>query len=506
MRLKQAQGGLSLYPTINPSPPTPPPPVVPRPFVPVDLAVSFRKSGQSNALTGIQQVLNIPLLIPQTIPDLGATRIHPGHGFHMDNQFFPGNQVSTLQSAISSIANPVNKVNRVNINFTWSAISDSALTGGKQTFNTFRNNLTTILNILRAQTQKKVYLSCKFWQGAFYATHSGTTTSVSGNTITDSAGFGSTGWTFCNIGGHTYPVSSSTTTTATLTGFSGGNGNYLLGKQKAVDASYWPAWMPSSWINTFFQTNTNARAQLDSDNAAMWAAKQEMYLGAFDVIQQLDTDNRIDLFATADESIDANVDINGASIQNDTNYQTKFIALHIALRQAFAPRMVWCPASYFATNEVPGLTALYQQLEAADPGGFGYGGPDTPLFGVHGTSTAWYTTFLQLIAGNVGSLGDIRDQVFKIGNSEGPGLGTGSSFANCPPPLSTAQATFVDACTRNSVPAVGARPAHTGMGCQIMIWPWQQRFCLKSSDLLTVINANNGAVGALPPGSWDTSP
>jgi len=436
----------------------------------------------------------------------GAIRIHPGHGFHMDNQFFPGNQVSTLQAAIATIANPANACNRVNINFTWSAISDAALTNGKQTFTTFRNNLTTVLNILRGQTQKKVYLSCKLWQGAFYSTHSGSTTSVSGSTITDSAGFGSTGWTYCNIGNRTYPVTSSTTTTATLSGYSGGGGSYLLGKQKQVDGSYWPAWMPASWINTFFQTNTNARAQLDSDNPAMWAAKQEMYIGVAQAISDLDTDNRIDLFATADESIDANVDINGGSIQSDSNYQAQLIACHQAIQPYFAPRMVWCPASYLATNEVPGLTALYQQLQAFSSNGFGYGGPDTPLFGVHGTATNWYTTFLQLITGNVGTLGDIRDNVFKIGNSEGPGLGTGSSYANCPPPLSTAQATYVDACTRNAVPAVGSRPAHTGMGCQIMIWPWQSRFCLKSSDLITVINANNGAVGALPAGNWDTSP
>jgi hypothetical protein len=423
----------------------------------------------------------------------------------MDNQFFPGNQVSTLQSAIATIANPANACNRVNINFTWSAISDSTLTSGAQTFNTFSSNLTTVLNILRAHTEKKVYLSCKFWQGAFYSTHSGTTTSVSGNTITDTNGFGSTGWTFCNIGGHTYTVTSSTSTTATLSGFSGGNGSYLLGKQRAADTSYWPAWMPTSWINTFFQTNTNARAQLDSDNPSTWAAMQEMFIGMANVINTLDTDNRIDLIATADESIAANVDINGASIQNDANYQAQYTQLHLNIEPAFAPRMIWSPSSYFATNEVAGLTSMYQALTARG-NRFGHGGPDTPLFGVHGTATAWYTTFLQLITGNVGSLGDIRDQVFRIGNSEGPGLGTGSSFANCPPPLSTAQATYVDACTRNAVPAVGSRPAHTGMGCNIMIWPWQQRFCLQSSDLITMINNNGGATGALPPGNWDTSP
>jgi hypothetical protein len=392
----------------------------------------------------------------------------------------------------------------------WAAISDPTLdSNGKQTFNIFQTNLQDVLTRVKATTSKKIYITLKFWQGSFYSTHSGTTTSVSGSTITDTAGFGSTGWTQCDIGGHTYAVSASTTTTATLTGYAGGGGSYLLGKAKVNDASMWPAWLNGknpAWVKAFFQTNTNARGQLDYDNINVWNAIQEMFLGMSQIIDTLDTDNRIDLIATGDESIAAVSDINGLPICNQTNYNSRFEALHLAIKPSYMDRTIWCPLSYGAgTADAAAMQSIFTNLQAAYPTGFGYGGPDTPLFGVHGNPSSWFTTFLNVLTGVTGTLGDVRDTCLRIGNTEGPGIGAGTG-TNCPPALGAFQNIYNDVMTRINIPLTGGRPAHTGMGCSVMHWVYATRFCMKAADMVTLVNANNGSFTPLPPGNWDTSP
>ena len=270
----------------------------------------------------------------------------------------------------------------------------------------------------------------------------------------------------------------------------------------------WPAWLQSkspAWVKAFFQTNTNSRGQLDYDNVNVWNALQEMFVGMASVINQLDTDNRIDIIATADESIAAVVDINGLAVCDQTNYNTRFANLHLNIKPYFLTRTIWCPASYGAgTADASAMQSLYSTLQAAYPTGFGYGGPDTPLFGVHGNVHSWYTTFLNVITGLTGSLGDVRDTILRIGNTEGPGIGAGTG-TNCPPALGAFQNIWNDVMTRISIAATAGRDAHSGMGCSVMHWDYQTRFCMKTSDIVTLVNANNGAFTPLPPGNWDTS-
>jgi hypothetical protein len=429
----------------------------------------------------------------------GATRIHPGHRLWLDNPFYPGNQQGLISSACGTIA--ANQFNGIGIIMTWANISDAALnSSGRQTFGIFQTNLQDVLNRVKATTSKKIYITLKFWQGAFYSTHSGNTTSVSGNTITDSAGLGSGGWTQCSIGGATYTVTSSTTTTATLAGYSGGGGSYLLGAARANDGSMWPAWLinKGNWVKTFFQTNTNSRGQLNYDIAGVFPALIEMFQGMANVISALDTDNRIDIIAIADESISATVDIHGNGVMNGSNYDAGFVTLGQAVKTAMPNRTLWMPLSYTAVGGAPSMQSSFTQMQSSSSG-VGYGGPDTPTFGVHGAVSKWYTTFLDVITGVEGTLGDVRDSCLRIGNTEGPG-GLTSSSPN------TLQKTFNDIMTRQAIPANGSIPAHQGLGCSVMHWDLQTRFFYKTSDIVSVVNANSGFFTPLPSGNWDTSP
>lgn len=446
-----------------------------------------------------------------------GTKIHPGHGFWLDNHdAWPGTQSSQLNIVLPVIGNTANLFNRVAIIMPWVSISDSTLTSGAQTFTQFRTTLADILGRLRAVTSKKIYLTLKFWQGAFPSQQSGTIASVAGSTATLTPASGSsvgTGWLQCNTGGSLKPVTAISGNSVTITGSWGAVGStYYLGKMKMPDSSYWPAWMPTNWMKLFFQTNTNAREQLDYDNVAIWNALDEMWAGVFQAIHDLDTDNRVDIVATGDESIAAVVDINGHGICDQTNYNTRFINMHLTMAANTNYKgLIWCPASYMAgTADASANQTLITTLQNAYPAKFGYGGPDTPLFGVHGNVNAWYTTFLNVITGLTGTLGDIRDTVFLVGNTEGPGIGAGTG-ANCPPPLGTSsnnnfQAIWNDVMTRLAIPVSGSRPAHTGLGCQIMHWVYATRFCMKSSDMISLVNSNNGGTNKLPPGNWDTSP
>jgi len=474
----------------------------------VQVALQLRAVDNAGNTSGLStSIVGIPKP-PVTVPP-GSPRIHPGHRFWLDNQFWPGNQSAALNAVLPIVSNLTNKFNGVGVLFTWANVSDPALTNGKQTFNLFRSNLTDILGRLRAITTKKIYLTVKMFTQAFYQTSSGTTTSVSGNTFTDTTAAFGTGWTQCNIGGHTHTVVSSTATTVTLADAvgAGAGASYLLGKAKVNDTSFWPAWLVAKspvWVDAFFQTNTNSRGQLDYDNVAVWTAMTEMFQGMAQIINELDTDNRIDIVATMDESIAASSDINNVGIINAANYNTKFTQLHLDVKAAFPTRTIWCPLSYLPGTEVPAQISTLQTLQAAYPTGFGYGGPDTPLFGVHGDPTEWFTTFLDIITGITGTLGDVRDNYLRIGNTEGPGLGAGTG-QNCPPALGTAQNIFNDVMTRQNIAATGGRSAHSGMGCSVMHWVYATRFCLQYTDEITVVNANNGSFTPLPPGSWDTS-
>jgi len=462
---------------------------------------------------------NLPIVPKQPASGGGGngTKIHPGHGFWFDNHdAWPGNQSTQLNVALPTIANTANLFNRVVIIFPWVSISDATLTSGAQTFVNFRSYLSDILGRLRAITSKKIYLTIKFWQGAFPSQQSGTIASVAGSTATltpnGTTSVGS-GWLQCNTGGSLKPVTAISGNNVTITGSWGAVGStYYLGKMKMPDSSYWPAWMPTNWMKLFFQTNSNAREQLDYDNVAIWNALDEMWAGVLQAVHDLDTDNRVDIIATGDESIAAVVDINGHAICDQTNYNTRFINMHLTMAANTNYKgLIWCPASYMAgTADASANQTLVTTLQNAYPAKFGYGGPDTPLFGVHGNVNAWYTTFLNVLTGLTGTLGDIRDTVFLIGNTEGPGIGAGTG-ANCPPPLGTStnnnfQAIWNDVMTRIAIPASGSRPAHTGLGCQVMIWVYATRFCMKYTDMISLVNSNNGGTNKLPPGNWDTSP
>jgi hypothetical protein len=450
----------------------------------------------------------------------GAARIHPGAGFNLDNPFYPGNQ----QGIINSTANTITAAtgfNRMTVNFTWANISDPTLdVNGKQTFGIFQTNLNDVLTKLRTHTTKKIYLTIKFWQGAFYTTFFGTISSASGNTFTATANLSSSsGWTSCLIGSTFHTVVSTTANTVTLANSvgAGAGASFELGKQKTSDTAYWPAWVNSkspSWVKAFFQTNSNARGQLDYDNPAVWDAQLEMMKGVIDTVRALDTDNRVDLIAYGDESTIETNSTGQGTVASYSNYNTRFDQLMVAIKNYMPERTLWVTWNYMAdgggTTALDAMVTSVQNMRANFPnGGWGGGGPDTPLFGVHGSATSWYTTFLQVITGNAGTLGDIRGQVLLIGNTEGPGLGTGSNFSACPTTL-TYQTMFNDIMTSTLVPASGAvppgRPAHTGLNSSIMHWITATRFCMQPSDMTAIVASNGGSFGPLPPGNWDTSP
>lgn len=465
---------------------------------------SFGEGPQSNQVTGT------------TSGATGAARIHPGAGFNLDNPFYPGNQQGIVNSTANTITSATG-FNRMTVNFTWSNISDPALDGsGKQTFNIFRTNLSDVLTRLRSHTTKKIYLTVKFWQGAFYKTFFGTIQSVSGNTFTTTSAISPTsGWTSCLVGSTFHTVVSTTSTTVTLANAvgAGAGASIELGQQKTSDTSYWPAWVNSkspAWVKAFFQTNSNARGQLDYDNPDVFTAQLEMVKGMVDAIRDLDTDNRVDILAYGDESTIETNSIGQGTVANYANYNTKFDQLMVAIKNYMPERTLWIPWNYMAdgggTTALDAMVTSVQNMRTNFPQlGWGGGGPDTPLFGVHGTPTAWYTTFLQVITGNVGTLGDIRGQILLIGNTEGPGLGTGSNFATCPTTL-TYQTMFNDIMTNALVPASGGRPAHNGLNSSIMHWIIATRFCMQPSDMTAIVAANGGSFGPLPPGNWDTTP
>jgi hypothetical protein len=448
---------------------------------------------------------------PSTTSGTGQrTRIHPGHRFWLNNPYYPGNQQGEIAAACSTIAN--NQFNGIGILMTWANISDATLTNGNQTFNIFKTNLQDVLNRVKATTSKKIYITLKFWQGAFYTTHSKTITSQAGNVLTDSAGGLSAGYTQVNINNKTYTVTSSTATTLTLSVNPGNvvGASYLAGKAKAQDGSMWPAWLQNKnpgWVKCFFQTNTNSRGQLDYSNPDVWDALDEMFAGMANIVSQLDTDNRIDIIATADETISAGSDINGTPLFNGPDYDTRLIATHLKAKAAFAGRTIWCPLSYSGEQpDGPAVQNIFTSLQAAYPTGFGYGGPDSPTFGTHGNNALWYTTFLNVITGTgtAGTLGDVRDTCLRIGNTEGPGLlGAGSGWTS--QPALTLQQGFDDIMTRKSIAAHGNFPAHTGLGCSVMHWNYQNTAFYKTADQVAIVNANNGFFTPLPPGNWDTS-
>jgi len=471
---------------------------------------SFGEGAQSGPVTGTTQSAT------GTLP-----KFHPGHGAWFNNPFYTispqSNQRADFNSNLGIIANTSNFFNRVKIIFTWANISDPTLTGGAQTFNIFRTNLTDVLTTLRARTTKKIYLDVEFWQGAFYSTFIGNATSVSGNTITLTTGFGSvgTGGKICSCGGNTRNVLSSTSTTITLDGSPGigADGQFVLSTAKVNDTAMWPSWVISAspaMVQVFIQPNTAGRGQLANDNPVVWSRLQEMYTGMLDVIDSLDTDIRVDRLMTADESETANVDINGKPICSAANYISQFKTLHLNLAANMSSRTVrrtlWAPMSYYpsdgGTQEIDGLQDFYTSMNSAYPSGILYGGPDPACYGTH--STQWANTFQNLIAGVSGSLGDIRDSANTTNNCEGQGMGTGSNFSGCPPPSGSNQAFFDDTMTRKSLTTHGA---HTGYGAKSMIWNFQTSICLNTTSITALVNANSGFVTPLVnPSLWDTSP
>jgi hypothetical protein len=449
-------------------------------------------------------------------PPAGSARIHPGAGFNLDNPFYPGNQQGIINSTANTIVASTG-FNRMTVNFTWSNISDAALdSNGKQTFNLFRANLQDVLTRLRSHPQKKVYVTVKFWQGAFYKTFFSTIASVSGNTFTSTDALNPvSGWNFCQIGTKLHTVVSTAGSTVTLADAVGAaaGASFELGAQKSSDTAYWPAWVNAkspTWVKAFFQTNSNARGQLDYDNPSVWAAQLEMVQGMIDAIRQLDTDNRVDIIAYGDESTIETTSLSGSTIASYSNYNTRFDQLMVSIKNYMPERTLWIPWNYMAdgggTTALDAMVTSVRNMRTNFPNlGWGGGGPDTPLFGVHGTATAWYTTFLQVITGNAGTLGDIRGQILLIGNTEGPGLGTGRNFNVCPTTL-TYQTMFNDIMTNALVPASGGRPAHNGLNSSIMHWITATRFCMQPSDMTAVVASNGGSFGPLPPGNWDTTP
>lgn len=458
MRLSQSQAGLSLYPTIVTPPPVPPP-VVASPFVPVEFANPIRPLRYPI----IEYQRDLSRYAPP--PPSGATRIHPGHRYWYNNPIWNPNgggaQRTPFINSLSTIGNVNNFFNGVQIIMTWADMSDATLTNGAQTFNTFRGYLNDIYTQLRSVTTKKLYLTLKLWTGQF-----------SSNPIT------------------------------------------------TVNTQYFPQWMASkspSWVKFFQQPSGPFRAQLDFDNPSVWSTMQELASGVANVINQVDTDRRLDIIGMQnDESVVADVSVNPTTtILNADNYNSMYLQYHLNIKPFFLGRVLWLNLNYMAgTNANTSMQSIMQQMQAAYPnGGIGYGGPDPPVYGVHGkgsdgTTNHWWSTFQEIATGNSGTLGDIRDTLLRISNCEGAGMGTGSGFAGCPPPEGSGQAFFDDTMTRKAnlptVPFNSIGP-HSGFGSQVMHWN-QSTACLSTSAILSLVNANSGFTTPLPPGNWDTSP
>lgn len=440
-------------------------------------------------------------------------RIHPGHRFWLNNPYYPGNQQGEIAAACSTIS--ANQFNGLGIIMTWADISDPTLTGGAQTFNIFRTNLQDVLTRVKnaqaasSQPNKKIYITLKWWQGTFYPSYFGTVASVSGTVVTIAAGVSlPSGIRMVYIGKTLYSVSSNTSTTMTLTTAPGNQAGvaFTAGRATASDGSLWPTWLSNkgNWVKAFIQPNGNSRGQLAYDLPEVWAATQEMFAGMAGVINSLDTDNRIDIVAVGDETVCATVDIAGNGICNGANYDAQLTALMKSVRTSIPDRTIWVPFNYSGeNNDAVATQTIFSALQAYSRT-FGYGGPDSPTFGTHGNVNAWYTTFLNVITGLSGTLGDVRDTVLRIGNTEGPGLlGAGSGYAS--KPTLTLQQGFDDMMTRKSIPANGSIGVHQGLGCSVMHWDYQTGMYYKTSDIVTCVNANSGFFTPLPPGNWNTN-
>lgn len=395
-----------------------------------------------------------------------STLIHPGHRGWMDGFTYSSagggtNQRNQLVATLPTLANVSNLFNGFEVCLTPANISDGTLDGsGNQTFATGRANILDILTLAKSVTTKKLYITLKAINGVF---------------------------------ANTLPTT--------------------------INRAYFPNWMPQSWVKDFEQSNGALRQQLDFDNLSIWSALSETAAGLFQLVYELDTDNRIDIICPFnDESVVGNVDSNGNTILNAANYNTQYGLFYQACKPQLPDRALWNTMSYFPPGDATAITAMQSQMQAAmaaNPnGGVAFSGPDPTIFGTHGGPTGWSTTAQNIMTGVSGTMGDIRGNPgwLLIGHCEGSGMGGGSNFASCPPPAGSNQMFFDECMRRNSYPQIlnsdGSvkRGAFTGFGNSVMHWNFTTFLCMTQTAIISLVNSNSGYLTPLPAGNWNTTP
>ncbi|MDB6104064.1 MAG: hypothetical protein JWO52_4063 [Gammaproteobacteria bacterium] len=360
----------------------------------------------------------------------GGTKYHPGNYFWFDNQFWPGNQQPNYAAHIGSlIADP--NVRGIEIIFTWGVMSDPTLTGGKQTHTAVFAIIDSILATLRTATHP-VYLVVKHWQTFF-------------NTLSVS-----------NTGD-------------------------------------WPQWLinKGNWVRAFIDLGGHQRTQLDYDNDAVWAALTEMYQNLGD---RYNNDPNFEMVTLFDESVAVSVTQNAGTVINSDHYNTKYTQMFLDVKPHWSRTAIGVPLNFLPPGgavEQTAMCTLITTLRQAYPGGFAFGGPDPAIQGVRGIPGDWLTTFQRIVAGVLGTVGDVRGKITLINHIEEYLLGnTGSPPTNpgvTPTQLMTSAVDIYKA--------------------QYCFWNYENWEFYKVADELAAIHARNGITAAMPTeGTFDTTP
>lgn len=232
---------------------------------------------------------------------------------------------------------------------------------------------------------------------------------------------------------------------------------------------YWPQYVVNNgWINAGVQAGAQ-RTQLKWDIDDVWTAYGNMCTA---ILDRYNSHPLFYGFSCMDESEAISVLDDHTKWINSQHYQQKFLALQLLMKQHAPNTLVYVPFNYLPPGdgtEVPVMANMINTMQAADPYGFIYGGPDPFLR---------QTTFQKLVAGLLptSGMGDIRHQILLMNRTQ-------ENFLQNSTPTPTTN--YNTALANN---------------CVLNVWNYETFELWKAPDEQAAIDAHNGQVGTPPPG------